>query len=304
MFSNILPPLFGAVIGYITNDIAIRMLFRPHTAKYIMGMHIPFTPGIIPKEKERIAKALGVSISENLMNKEVLEQTLLSQELIDKIENTFDTFCKEQQHNEESLRDFITHYISTEELAEIVHSARGNIEALIVRSLATCSMGEKIAQVAVDHAVQKISGGLLGVFGADKLLEPVASFAKSMLAREIDNILCNNSTELVHTLVGQQGDKFMDIPMQHFFVGHEEEVGTMKTTLVNFYRSLITERLPKILSAINISQMIEKRINEMDMNELEPILLQVMDKELKAIVWFGAGLGALIGCVNLFVSIL
>ena len=28
-------PAVGAVIGYITNDIAIRMLFRPHQAKYI-----------------------------------------------------------------------------------------------------------------------------------------------------------------------------------------------------------------------------------------------------------------------------
>ena len=55
--SYIMAPLLGGVIGYITNDIAIRMLFRPHTAKYVFGIHIPFTPGIIPKEKERIAEA-------------------------------------------------------------------------------------------------------------------------------------------------------------------------------------------------------------------------------------------------------
>ena len=47
-------PLLGGLIGYITNDIAIRMLFRPHKAKYLFGIHIPFTPGIIPKEKGRI----------------------------------------------------------------------------------------------------------------------------------------------------------------------------------------------------------------------------------------------------------
>ena len=45
----VIAPLLGGVIGYITNDIAIRMLFRPHKAKYVMGVHIPFTPGIIPK---------------------------------------------------------------------------------------------------------------------------------------------------------------------------------------------------------------------------------------------------------------
>ena len=30
--SYILAPLVGGVIGYVTNDITIRMLFRPHTA--------------------------------------------------------------------------------------------------------------------------------------------------------------------------------------------------------------------------------------------------------------------------------
>ena len=56
-------PVVGAVIGYITNDIAIRMLFRPHQAKYFMGIHIPFTPGISPKEKSRIASAIGKAVS-------------------------------------------------------------------------------------------------------------------------------------------------------------------------------------------------------------------------------------------------
>ena len=48
--SYILAPLVGGFIGYVTNDIAIRMSFRPHAAKHIMGWRVPFTPGIIPKE--------------------------------------------------------------------------------------------------------------------------------------------------------------------------------------------------------------------------------------------------------------
>lgn len=55
--SYIIAPLVGGVIGYVTNDIAIRMLFRPHTAKHIMGWRVPFTPGIIPKEKGRVSQS-------------------------------------------------------------------------------------------------------------------------------------------------------------------------------------------------------------------------------------------------------
>ena len=43
-------PVIGAAIGYITNDIAIRMLFRPHKAVYVFGRRLPFTPGIVPRK--------------------------------------------------------------------------------------------------------------------------------------------------------------------------------------------------------------------------------------------------------------
>lgn len=109
--SYIIAPLLGGVIGYITNDIAIRMLFRPHTAKYLFGVHIPFTPGIIPKEKGRIAEAIGGVISENLMNKEVLERYLLSEEMIAKLRSAVEEFIATQKKNNETLAEFLGHYL-------------------------------------------------------------------------------------------------------------------------------------------------------------------------------------------------
>lgn len=68
-------PLIGAVIGYITNDLAIRMLFHPYKAVYIGKFKLPFTPGIIPKEQQRIAKSLGNVISDMLLDEETLTNT-------------------------------------------------------------------------------------------------------------------------------------------------------------------------------------------------------------------------------------
>ena len=48
-------PIIGGIIGLITNGIAIRMLFRPLKAIKVWGLTLPFTPGLIPKEKPRIA---------------------------------------------------------------------------------------------------------------------------------------------------------------------------------------------------------------------------------------------------------
>ena len=44
----------GAVIGGVTNVIAIRMLFHPFKPYYIFKMRIPFTPGLIPKEEKKL----------------------------------------------------------------------------------------------------------------------------------------------------------------------------------------------------------------------------------------------------------
>lgn len=40
----------------------------------------------------------------------------------------------------------------------------------------------------------------------------------------------------------------------------------------------------------------------MEMNETEKLIFQVMDKELKAIVWLGALLGLLMGSVNIIIG--
>ena len=51
----ILPILLGSIIGYFTNSLAIKMLFRPHKAIFIGKHQLPFTPGIIPKNQKRPA---------------------------------------------------------------------------------------------------------------------------------------------------------------------------------------------------------------------------------------------------------
>ncbi|GEM_PF-2549362 len=66
----ILPATVGAIIGYVTNDLAIRMLFRPLTQKKLFGIPIPFTPGVIPRQREKLARSLGRMTSNELLNAE------------------------------------------------------------------------------------------------------------------------------------------------------------------------------------------------------------------------------------------
>lgn len=68
--------IVGGIIGYITNWLAIKMLFRPHREIRILGVKLPFTPGLIPKESKRIAKTIGDSVGENLLSPKVITDAL------------------------------------------------------------------------------------------------------------------------------------------------------------------------------------------------------------------------------------
>ena len=54
-----------------------------------------------------------------------------------------------------------------------------------------------------------------------------------------------------------------------------------------------------MLEAIDLRKIVEDRIKEMDVEEMERLILQVMKKELRAIIWLGALLGGVIGLFNL-----
>lgn len=70
----ITPPVAGGIIGYFTNDIAIKMLFRPYRAYYLFGRKLPFTPGLIPANQERLAKKISDTIMGSLLTPEALEK--------------------------------------------------------------------------------------------------------------------------------------------------------------------------------------------------------------------------------------
>ena len=297
--SYLIGPMSGLVIGAFTNWLAIKMMFRPHQPKYIFGMKLPFTPGLIPKERGRIAEAVATSISENLMNKEVLEKNLLSEDMLAKIGTEYDTFTARQKVNGETLRAFLSHFISSQDLEKIQSDAGGELAAQIHSRLADSNLGTMLAHAAVEHAISKMENSLLGfAFNAEQFLILLQEPAEHLLSKHINQIISNNSEEIISNLIGQESNKLLDTPVCELLKGHDEQLVQLRHILIDGYKQVISVHLPKILSTIDISRIIRERINEMDMDESERIILSVMNKELRAIVWLGALLGAIIGTVN------
>lgn len=93
----------AAAIGYVTNYLAVRMLFHPRREWRIAGRRVPFTPGLIPKRRSDIAAALGRVVSEYLVTADGLKSMLLQPELRGQLERRLQAFVIEWSDKEETL---------------------------------------------------------------------------------------------------------------------------------------------------------------------------------------------------------
>ena len=243
--------------------------------------------------------------------------------MIGKVRSAVEEFISIQQQNQESVARFLGHYLSKDEIDSIAQNINQSITKQTYEKLADSSVGDKVAHIAIDHVAQKLTidgaqellsgiGGALGglkgmaagLFGGNivaKFLGMLREPAEHFLAKDINTMLRDNGEEIVSNMIGGEVDHFLDKPVCKLLEGHEEQLAQTVDTIESIYRSIITEHLSKILESIDISKIVRERINEMDVNETEKLIFQVMDKELKAIVWLGALLGLLMGCINCFV---
>ena len=74
------PPVAGGIIGYFTNDLAIKMLFRPYKPIYVGKRKLPFTPGLIPSNQKRLAQKVSDTIMGSLLTPSELQK--LAQRLL------------------------------------------------------------------------------------------------------------------------------------------------------------------------------------------------------------------------------
>ncbi len=77
----VLPPLIGAVIGGVTNDVAIRMLFRPYAPIYVGKWRLPLTPGLIPRERHHIAESIADTFVANVFGGNDVTELFLTEDV-------------------------------------------------------------------------------------------------------------------------------------------------------------------------------------------------------------------------------
>ncbi len=88
LYIFLVPPIVGAVIGWLTNYVAIKLLFRPHYPTKVLGLTFQ---GLIPKRRKEISRSIAKVIEKELLNSKDLASALggidLKQEVEQIVEN-------------------------------------------------------------------------------------------------------------------------------------------------------------------------------------------------------------------------
>ncbi len=109
----------GAIIGYVTNYIAIKMLFRPYKPIKI-GNIVVFPQGIIPREKKALAKKVGEVVRDYILSEEEIKKIVTSKEVQEEIEKFLDEKIENLLNRD--IQEFLTKEEIAEKFAEIIEN--------------------------------------------------------------------------------------------------------------------------------------------------------------------------------------
>jgi len=278
-------PLIGAVIGYFTNYIAVKMLFHPHEEKRLFGKRLPFTPGVIPKNKPRLAHAIGEAVANVLLTKQDIAGLIT-----DSATQTAGAalVAGSGLFGEGSLEDFARRM-------GVEDPDTGHMERFLTdkvwESVKSMDVGALVEQKAQEIIQSKPMLALL----------PVDSILKSITAKVNEYVESDECREKIAGAIHEKVEEVKKAPTAETLAS----LGLTQTAAEGYVASILqavaNSCVEPLLAYLNISQMIEDKINAMEIRMFEDLVMSVMKNELNAIVNLGFFIGLVIGVVNIFI---
>jgi len=293
IITYLLPPLIGAVIGYFTNLIAVKMLFYPHKPVYVFGHQLPLTPGAIPKGKARLAKSAGKIVQNELFTREDISGRLLTEEvekpLIDKVMSILDTDIREtgavmagSTEKYDQLENNFTELLSLK------------ITDAIKRMDIPGTIYKEGKAMLLDHV---LNSRILAFVVTDNMIDRVMKTVSDKMEAFIDTRGPEMVSEITTSRIHDLGDRTPLYVLE--LAGYDPEYVRKKIT--EAYRESVVNAVNSALRRIDVAKVVEDKINAMSVEELEKGVITVMNTELRMIVNLGALIGLVIGSINIFI---
>ena len=164
----------GAMIGWITNYIAIKMLFRPYKEMNFLFFKIQ---GLIPKRRSEIAVSIADTVQKELISLKDITSSLNADELEEKMGTVIDKILEEKLESEITKKfPMLAMFLSD----EIISKIKSMIKTSILENKETIiNMFTSYLEEKVDF--KKIIIENVEAFSLEKLEEITYSLAKKEL---------------------------------------------------------------------------------------------------------------------------
>lgn len=188
--------VMATVHGYLGAWLAVRMLFRPREPVKLLGITV-FPQGMIPRHRERLAKAIGKAVGEELVSQETVLEELFEKEFLQKkIRGVVDSYTRELLESDHpslieavperfrstlietvgTLRlrigDYVATVIRSEETSQTIQQFVGDR----VDELMSQKLSETISEETFDDLLRFLEARLAAVVHEPALEKTIASF--------------------------------------------------------------------------------------------------------------------------------
>ena len=273
-----LPPILGTLIGYFTNDIAIRMLFRPYRPWYVGRYRLPFTPGLIPSNQGRLASRIADTITRSLLTPEELQN--IARRLL-QLERTQAAiyWLLQTALNQVKLEEYKAR--TAKILAGILHDFLGQSLPRLLRILARQEdfLAEQINQIFDRFLLEFRLSAPQAEQVADWLLELVLT--PDLLRRALVDFLTDETIDVIDQDLREQTTGTYWVVANFFGV---------RNGLMRLRRFCIEEpetanqRLAELMQSLGLKSRLTELIQELSLQNLPVVTMHKLRKQLRELV--------------------
>lgn len=213
----------AGLIGFGTNWVAIKMLFRPRETRPIFGQ------GLIPSQRDELIQKVADEVVEKLINEEIIRRELDESRLLTRLTEETVREVRRMVHNPEFVRD--TKQMVLTYAAKFAQSEQ-------FREEITAEVEKRIERVTGTRFAHGVVGRLRGVWR-----DPIARAVN----RELDEL-----PETLDRLLGEIDDALDHVPM--YLESHQHEIDAALTRITMSLireidvRQVITKQLSTVTS--------------------------------------------------------
>jgi len=246
----------SGLIGFLTNWTAITMLFRPIDKRPLLGQ------GLIPSHKKRIAHRLAKTVSDDLVNSEMIRKSVENSDLIQKIrESSLQSISGLSRDPEfrNKIKLWLTNYTT-----EFFNDPRNRKE---ISQKISSEINSKLEDKTFEKTALKIY-----------------SFIKQ---RDLFDMIDEALLEIPDSIQENIDD----------FDSYFDKLPELLDNNTDNADELLSRLLNNLIDQLDIYTLVEENLNSYDEQKLEQMIRGASNEQLKTIQYLGAVLGTIGGLV-------